>query len=99
MYAAKRKTSASESHPAHRTRDGLITDATLSREVEGPGVGLHPVGDLDGVMTLLFVRGVADLHPGHLRRAADPHLLRGGDLALPAEMCTDKILVWIQAGC
>lgn len=35
-------------------------------------------------MTLLLVGGVADLHPGHLCRAANPHLLRGGDLALPA---------------
>lgn len=35
-------------------------------------------------MTLLLVGRIADLHPGHLRCAADPHLLGGGDLALPA---------------
>lgn len=60
----------------------------MSGEVEGSGVGLHTVWDLDGVVTLLLVGRIADLHPGHLCRAADPHLLRGGDLTLPAGFTT-----------
>lgn len=63
---------------------GRVARLTLSREVKGPGVGGDSVGNLDGVMTLLLVGRVADLHPGHLRRAADSHLLGGGDLRLPA---------------
>lgn len=40
-------------------------------------------------MTLLLVGRVADLHPGHLRCAADPHLLGGSDLTLPAGFSHD----------
>ena len=57
---------------------------TLSGEVEGPGVGLHAVGDLDGVFSFLLIGRIIDLHPRHLRCSSDPHLLRGGDLTLPA---------------
>lgn len=50
-------------------------------------MSLHAVRDLDGVVTLLLVGWIADLHPGHLRCTADPHLLRGGDLTLPGGLC------------
>lgn len=61
--------------------------STLSRQVKGPDVSLDPVRDLDGVVAFLLVGRIADLHPGHLRCATDPHLLRGGDLTLPAGLC------------
>lgn len=58
-------------------------------------MSLLAVADLDGVVTLLLVGRIADLHPGHLRRAADPHLLGGGDLRLPAGFGVTEV-TWLD---
>lgn len=70
---------------------GVETFSTLSREVKGPGVGRYTIWDLNGVLTFLLIRGITDLHPGHLRCATDPHLLRGGDLISPVVSHTPPV--------
>lgn len=56
--------------------DKSVLIFTLSRQIKGSDVSLDAVRDFDGVVTLLLVGWITDLHPGHLCCAADPHLLR-----------------------
>lgn len=54
----------------------------LSREVKVSSVCFFPIVNLNGIRTLFLIRGLTDLHPGHLGCAPDSHLLWGGDLTL-----------------
>lgn len=69
---------------------------SLSREVEGSGVGRHSIWNFDGIMTLLLVGRITDLHPGHLGCAANSHFLRGGNLTLPARFTNRSISVSLK---
>ena len=59
-------------HPYILLDDGLA----LSGKVKSAIVGHCGILDLNGVVALLLVSWLTDLHPGHFSRASNSHLLR-----------------------
>lgn len=46
-------------------------------------MGSFAIVNLNGVLALLPISRLTDLHPGHFGRASDPHPLRRGDFTFP----------------